>query len=85
MGIQKTQNKPMETTPYDKCQNLIKNKLAALSDDWKKTRSSVCYSCKLSRGEICVANFKVPLRMVRVWTCFYNSQLGHLCKLGDYS
>ena len=23
---------------------------------------------KLSRGEICVANFKAPLRMVRVWT-----------------
>ena len=25
---------------------------------------------KLSRGEICAANFKVPLRMVRVWTGF---------------
>ena len=25
---------------------------------------------KLSRGEICVASFKVPLQMVRVWTGF---------------
>ena len=25
---------------------------------------------KLSRGEICVANFKAPLQMVRVWTGF---------------
>ena len=25
---------------------------------------------KLSRGEICVANLKAPLRMVRVWTGF---------------
>ena len=26
---------------------------------------------KLSRGEICVANFKAPLKMVRVWTGIY--------------
>ena len=25
---------------------------------------------ELSRGEICVANLKAPLRMVRVWTGF---------------
>ena len=28
------------------------------------------FSCQLSRGEICVANLKAPLPMVRVWTGF---------------
>ena len=28
-------------------------------------------SKKLSKGEICVVNFKVTLRIVRVWTDFY--------------
>ena len=40
-------------------------------------------SCKLSRGEIYVANFKAPLQMVRVWTGV-NGQLSHLYKLGDW-
>ena len=42
-----------------------------------------CKKVKLSRGEICVANIKAPLRMVRVWTGF-NGQLGHLYNLGDW-
>ena len=30
----------------------------------------VTNSSELSRGEICVANLKAPLQMVRVWTGF---------------
>ena len=33
---------------------------------------------ELSRGEICVPNFKAPLWMLQIWTVF-NGQLGHIC------
>ena len=46
--------------------NLVK-KLALKSDLFK---TILRFQNKLSRGEICVANLKAPMGMVRVWTGF---------------
>ena len=42
------------------------------SEKKQKCKTIFIYK-QLSRGEICVTNFKAPLGMVRVWTGFQSS------------
>ena len=49
--------------------NLLINVKSVSSISYHKVNKIFCKH-KLSRGEICVANLKVPLQMVRVWTGF---------------